>query len=1238
MLPNICLFYYCLLLILPHLTKAGLGCRPNSTVLYRPNTSYTSGAVENIMKHKRSKTQRCLSLTDVIKKVNATLPKDEHVNAEKLKNSFGEMKDISNELMELLRCEFNRSIVIEKSFTQNKGIWLCNLNFGDCMKKSFEGIGITKQTAEYNSSLAAVLWLKKVSTNRELLKNNYSICLDNDSLNKEEQVLDPLKNQKKLKHKKNKHKNSMATLSNSEMFQNLFNIVKKKSNKFSVQNRLIYTSSSLSARKANFEKNVENSLPLISNTKVEENCSNEGNLQQYSDQNNNICDEHVNTISRKHPTEYKNITLGSYSEVQHIHAKYPEPKNVLHAFYQVLQNQLHNKSLNWDVSYKSVRTGGSSEWMCVYHLKWPEHVKISAREKTKKQASMLAALKCLAYLSECGKLSNDGMPLIYTKDEVKTITQKKEKEITIDRDSLAKMERIRQIFDTNIQPLIKDFDYSYETESINIEDPEKMYLKSQPKYLQISKYVTKEKTHLPISDLKEAFMDLLNKNKCVIVKGQPGCGKSTRIPQYVLESWAWQNEGRNKLCRIAVTEPRRIAAISLAERVADERDESVGPIVGYQVRLKSNFQPRTGRILYCTTGILLRHLQTDPKLTNFSHVILDEAHERDLNTDLLMNQLKRAMKENENLKVLVMSATIDAGEFSKYFDDAPIFEVPGFTYPVKQHYLDHCKLDVSKTLRMCAGDHPQVVHEDVAKVVEYIHKVKDDGAILVFLPGWEDLSRIQRLLSHLSDAVVCMLHSKLKDSEQYKIFSRPPPSMRKIILATNIAETSITIDDVVYVIDTGLHKDQIFDNDKGISVIDMEWISKASANQRAGRAGRCAPGEAYHLYSLDKYNSFDEYTTPKIINSSLTKVVLDSKTLVNNMSACEFMNNLITPPERQAVERAVEELKQLELLNDDEELTPLGRTLVNFQLEPDLAKTMVNSVVFKCTTPIVDIITLFSAESEIFGSLSLTSKESIKTMKEGFSKNSDHLALMRIYEQWLELFEEDSRHEAYRFCNETNLVPHRMEYISKLKDIHIGYLYNGLYDSLPICDDYSDNDELVKAVLYSGTGNLLVHRNWDMVKNRLKTNVNVLVTRNNHKATITPDSVNYRRNKFPSDFLVYMNETRSNIRRTSIVRECSLIPAVSVLLFCNKELLVKPVPKELDQDLVNVSIDNTNLTFLMNKDEAGVLVDCKSAIESSYKYLIHQLVYSGEDISEMLGHWNKILKNLDSILTNHKIK
>lgn len=275
----------------------------------------------------------------------------------------------------------------------------------------------------------------------------------------------------------------------------------------------------------------------------------------------------------------------------------------------------------------------------------------------------------------------------------------------------------------------------------------------------------------------------------------------------------------------------------MAKRVADERNEQLGESIGYQVRLQSVLPSGpSGGVLFCSTGILLRRLQGNPNLIGCSHVILDEAHERDLNTDILIVLLSRALQKNPNLKLVVMSATINAGLFERYFNCNTI-NVPGFTYPVKMHFLEDIhKLGVQGiTNHDMSLENPYVNTEQMALLVRWVSQNKPDGAILCFLPGWSEIQKMKRHLEEILSPRTHMIfpvHSRLPHSEQIMIFNRAPHGVRKIILATNIAETSITIDDVVYVVDSCAHKEVRLQHDTGRSSIDNQWISRGNISQR----------------------------------------------------------------------------------------------------------------------------------------------------------------------------------------------------------------------------------------------------------------------------------------------------------------------------------------------------------------------------------------------------------------------
>lgn len=375
-----------------------------------------------------------------------------------------------------------------------------------------------------------------------------------------------------------------------------------------------------------------------------------------------------------------------------------------------------------------------------------------------------------------------------------------------------------------------------------------------------------------------------------------------------------------------------------------------------------------------------------------------------------------------------MSATIDVKLFQKYFNNAPVMDIPGFTYPVKRHYLENINLKLPKTLEMIENKTPHIIAEEFANVIKWIHSTKPEGAILCFLPGWDEITRVKWQLEQIldpNDSLILTLHSKLSDETQRRIFSHPPRGIRKIILGTNIAETSVTVDDVVYVVDSGVHKETRFDSERGVATMDNHWASQSSIRQRTGRAGRTRSGESFHMFTKNKFDKMEPYSLPEILRMSLTKIVLDAKVYSNNMDAIEFFSQLPCPPEDGTVLKAIDELIDLELLDEDENVTPLGTVLSKFQLPPKLSKAMVQSVIYKCVTPIVDIATILSSDSEMF-STALVDKQGIKEIKKKVCPTSDHISLMLIFEQWLNLIEDEKYFDAELLCSNFNLVPRKL--------------------------------------------------------------------------------------------------------------------------------------------------------------------------------------------------------------------
>uniref|UniRef100_A0A2K6N481 RNA helicase n=1 Tax=Rhinopithecus bieti TaxID=61621 RepID=A0A2K6N481_RHIBE len=472
---------------------------------------------------------------------------------------------------------------------------------------------------------------------------------------------------------------------------------------------------------------------------------------------------------------------------------------------------------------------------------------------------------------------------------------------------------------------------------------------------------------LPSYGMQKELVNLIDKHQVTVISGETGCGKTTQVTQFILDNYI--ERGKGSACRIVCTQPRRISAISVAERVAAERAESCGNgnSTGYQIRLQSRLPRKQGSILYCTTGIILQWLQSDPYLSSVSHIVLDEIHERNLQSDVLMTVVKDLLNFRSDLKVILMSATLNAEKFSEYFGNCPMIHIPGFTFPVVEYllediiekirYIPEQKEHRSQFKRGFMQGHvnrqekeekeaiykerwPDYVRElrrrysastvDVIEMMDddkvdlnlivalirYIVLEEEDGAILVFLPGWDNISTLHDLLMSQCSFVILMCLF-------LQVFKRTPPGVRKIVIATNIAETSITIDDVVYVIDGGKIKETHFDTQNNISTMSAEWVSKANAKQRKGRAGRVQPGHCYHLYNGLRASLLDDYQLPEILRTPLEELCLQIK-ILRLGGIAYFLSRLMDPPSNEAVLLSIRHLMELNALDKQEELTPLG--------------------------------------------------------------------------------------------------------------------------------------------------------------------------------------------------------------------------------------------------------------------------------------------------------------------------
>jgi len=420
------------------------------------------------------------------------------------------------------------------------------------------------------------------------------------------------------------------------------------------------------------------------------------------------------------------------------------------------------------------------------------------------------------------------------------------------------------------------------------------------------------------------------------------------MTQYIIEEGMCQ-QGR----KVACTQPRRVAAMSVAKRVSEEMGVRLGQEVGYQMRFEDFTSPKT-IIKYMTDGMLLRECLLDPALRQYSVIMLDEAHERTIPTDVLFGLIKETLKQRPDLKLIVTSATLDAEKFSQYFHDCPIFRIPGRIFPVEIMYANEPEEDYLSAALL---------------TVQQIHLQEPAGDILLFLTGQEEIDTAAQILRKRMDdlgdeappLVILRVYSALPSDQQSEIFEPAPPGSRKCVIATNIAEASLTIDGIFYVVDPGFAKIKVYNPKLGMDSLVVSPISQASARQRAGRAGRTGPGKCYRLYTEDAYrNEMLPTSVPEIQRTNLSPTVLILKAMgINDLINFDFMD----PSPIQTLIAAMEQMYTLSALDDEGLLTKLGRMMAEFPIEPQLSKMLLTAVDLGCADEILTITAMLQVQN-----------------------------------------------------------------------------------------------------------------------------------------------------------------------------------------------------------------------------------------------------------------------------------
>lgn len=512
----------------------------------------------------------------------------------------------------------------------------------------------------------------------------------------------------------------------------------------------------------------------------------------------------------------------------------------------------------------------------------------------------------------------------------------------------------------------------------------------------VSLSMQQQRQRLPVFKYRNHILYAAENYQVVVISGSTGSGKTTQVPQYLYEA-GWTNTTK----MIGITQPRRVAVTTVADRVAEEMGTFVGQTVGFSIRFEDCTDKELTKIKYMTDGYLVREMMSDPLLNKYSVIMLDEVHERTLFTDIVIGLLKKVLKRRPDLRLIISSATLDANRYKDFFnlktylnkkeDTSIVLNIEGRMFPVEIFYTQ--------------SSIPNYVKGCVNTVLE-IHRYEPTGDILVFLTGQDEVENavdsinqeIQNIKPMKEKLLVLPLYGGLSIQEQLKVFQRVPPNTRKVVISTNVAEASVTINGIVYVVDCGFVKLRAYNGTTCLDSLIITSTSKASADQRAGRAGRVRSGKAYRLYPEEEFSKLSQFTVPEMQRSNMAPVVLLLKSLgINNILRFSFLSQ----PPAQLMLQGVELLYALGAIDENASLVdPLGSQMAEFPVDPMLSKMLLTSGDFGCSEEACTLAAMLQVEN-VFFSTSNKKREAVMAKLRFSVAEGDHLTLINVYRAFI---------------------------------------------------------------------------------------------------------------------------------------------------------------------------------------------------------------------------------------------
>lgn len=821
---------------------------------------------------------------------------------------------------------------------------------------------------------------------------------------------------------------------------------------------------------------------------------------------------------------------------------------------------------------------------------------------------------------------------------------------------------------------------------------------------------------LPAWSQKDKIIETINANQVTIISGETGCGKSTQVTQFLLDDWILNRSTNKEHINIVCTQPRRISAIGVAKRVAAERIESVGETIGYQIRLENKISNST-RLTFCTTGILLQRLSASPDLDGVTHIVADEVHERSGESDLVLLLLKELIKRRPDLKLILMSATLNTSIFSSYFGACPILSIPGKTFPVKQIFLEDIleevnyileenstftrrvkrawgkdidpELEVKSTIEstpkdsildenltfpqltaryqnysqqtqktLYIMDHEKINYDLIESIIEWLafddHDYPKTGSILVFLPGFAEIMAMNDQLNDNNNLrsgkfMVIPLHSDLSKEEQNLVFETFEGGIRKIILSTNIAETSITIDDCVFVIDSGKMKETTFNSSQNIESLDTCWVSRANALQRKGRAGRVMPGVCIHLYTSYRYKyNFLAQPIPEILRISLDSVLLRIRLVCKNkrIDLHDTLGKMLEPPKTDSISTAIKSLQDAGAFDAEHMLTPLGHHLAMLSVNVQIGKLLLYGAIFCCLDSVLTIAAYLSYQNPFV--VPFEKRRKVNAKKKFFIANSDQLTILKAYKKWLEV---SSRNDSAGkvFARENYLSIRILQTLADVKYqflellVSIGFVPINLSKQKRSTDkilhitgpELNINNEnykllqgLICAAFYPNVVKIYTPEKSFQLQSvgaipvQPKPQELRFKTKRYGFVSIHPSSVNFNVGHFSSPYLVYQEKMKTS---KVFIKEVSMIPILSLALFSGYDLNL-----ELYDGMFTISLEDGWILFSVESHRVAQLL---KLIKAEFGKLLEKKMQ--DPLLNLLNNENgkKVISTIVNIVT-----